>query len=98
MTATKLMERVLQQSLRRSNPRHTEVQYRQAVRRRVDRLLDQDSVAASALGEASVPRPQRSRVWQAAFTGRAGGQTKGRWRRRAVFAAGSVVSLRHWDK
>ena len=81
MNATKLIERVVQQSLRRSNPRHPEVQFRQAARRIVEILLDQDSVAGSALGEASVHRPQRSLVWQAALTGHEGGQT---WRSRGV--------------
>jgi hypothetical protein len=82
MNAIELIEHLLQEQplaeTRSSGaPTGSRSSIRRAAQQIVQILLGEEPVAESCLSEASVHRPKRSRVWQAAFTASTGGQT---WR------------------
>ncbi|MGO8928811.1 MAG: hypothetical protein ACLQU3_18240 [Limisphaerales bacterium] len=80
INATDLVERLLQadEPVDRTNLGEPRALLRFGIRRTateiVNRLLEAQPVGGVPVFEASVHRPKRSQVWQAVFTGPAGGQ------------------------
>src|SRR5258708_7515217 len=61
----------------------------------VNRLLADEPLARTALAEATVHRPRRSRVWVATFTGPTGGQV---WRTTRLFdREQALVLAKSWE-
>ena len=72
-----LQEQPLAETRSSGAPTGSQSSIRRAAQQIVPILLGEEPVSESHLLEASVHRPKRSRVWQAAFTASTGGQT---WR------------------
>ena len=70
-----LQEQLLAETRSSEAPPGSQSSIRRAAQQIVHILLGEERVAESRLSEASVHRPKRSRVWQAAFTAATGGQT-----------------------